>query len=118
VIAEVGDFTRSALHRDNGDLEAVGLAFRLGALQGSDSLRGDQESLLLEGARSTAFFMGLNGLIIAPLVSCVDELRDLSAKLSVRGAALSTVSILLRDIGHGISAWDRAVIDIRPAAKD
>jgi hypothetical protein len=44
--------------------------------------------------------------------------RRLSAKLSARGAALSTAAILLRDVGHAFKVLDRVVINIGPAAKD
>jgi len=43
----------------------------------------DFESALPEGARGTEFFMGLDSLIVAPLVSCVDQL--LEAMLSISG---------------------------------
>jgi hypothetical protein len=46
------------------------------------------------------------------------EARRLSAKLSARGAALSTAAILLRDVGHAFKVLDRVVINIGPAAKD
>jgi hypothetical protein len=44
--------------------------------------------------------------------------RRLSAKLSARGAALSTAAILLRDVGHAFKVLDRVVINIGSAAKD